>query len=160
MPEVFVGVGSNVDPEMNFRRAIREMDRRFGAVVRSEVLRTEAVGFDGDAFLNMVVSWQTDLDLESLVQALGEIEVLCGRSRNDKRFGPRTMDLDLLLYGDEIHDTPPLPRPEIMEYGFVLGPMAELSPGTRHPILGKTFHELWEEKRDGMPEMEAISMRW
>ena len=160
MPEVFVGVGSNVDPEMYFVRAIREMDRRFGLVRRSAVLRTEAVGFDGDAFLNMVVSWRTDLALDELMAALGEIEVLCGRSRNDMRFGPRTMDLDLLLYGDEIHDTPPLPRPEIMEYGFVLGPLAELSPMRQHPALGKSFQDLWQEKRDGMPVMEIVSMPW
>ena len=160
MPEVFVGVGSNVDPEMNFVRAIREMDARFGSVRRSRVLRTEAVGFDGDDFLNMVVSWRTDMALDDLMAALGEIEVLCGRSRNDTRFGPRTMDLDLLLYGDEIHDTPPLPRPEILEYGFVLGPLAELSPMRMHPILGKTFQDLWLEKRDDMPAMEAVSMPW
>lgn len=160
MPEVFVGVGSNVDPEMNFVRAIREMDARFGSVRRSRVLRTEAVGFDGDDFLNMVVSWRTDMALDDLMAALGEIEVLCGRSRNDTRFGPRTMDLDLLLYGDEIHDTPPLPRPEIVEYGFVLGPLAELSPMRKHPIVGKTFQELWLEKRDDMPAMETVSMPW
>lgn len=160
MPEVFVGVGSNVDPELNFVRAIREMDARFGSVRRSKVLRTEAVGFDGDAFLNMVVSWRTDMALDDLMAALGEIEVLCGRSRNDARFGPRTMDLDLLLYGDEIHDTPPLPRPEILEYGFVLGPLAELSPMRMHPILGKTFQDLWLEKRDDMPAMETVSMPW
>lgn len=160
MPEVFVGVGSNVDPELNFVRAIREMDARFGSVRRSKVLRTEAVGFDGDAFLNMVVSWRTDMALDDLMAALGEIEVLCGRSRNDARFGPRTMDLDLLLYGDEIHDMPPLPRPEILEYGFVLGPLAELSPMRMHPILGKTFQDLWLEKRDDMPAMEAVSMPW
>ena len=160
MPEVFVGVGSNVDPEGNFRKAVSELDHRFGEVLRSAVLRTEAVGFDGDAFLNMVVSWQTDMALESLMQVLGEVEVLCGRNRNDKRFGPRTMDLDLLLYGDEIHDSPPLPRPEIMEYGFVLGPLAELSPMRRHPILDKTYQELWSEKRDGMPPMESYSMPW
>ncbi|MCJ7556774.1 MAG: 2-amino-4-hydroxy-6-hydroxymethyldihydropteridine diphosphokinase [Gammaproteobacteria bacterium] len=160
MPEVFVGVGSNVEPEANFRKAISELNHRFGEVVRSAVLRTKAVGFDGDAFLNMVVSWQTDMALEPLMRVLGEVEVLCGRSRNDKRFGPRTMDLDLLLYGDEIHESPPLPRPEIMEYGFVLGPLAELSPMKRHPILDKTFHELWQEKRDGMPPMESVSMQW
>ncbi|MDH3400698.1 MAG: 2-amino-4-hydroxy-6-hydroxymethyldihydropteridine diphosphokinase [Chromatiales bacterium] len=160
MPEVFVGVGSNVDPEMNFVRAIREMDARFGSVRRSRVLRTEAVGFDGDDFLNMVVSWRTDMALDDVMAALGEIEVLCGRSRNDTRFGPRTMDLDLLLYGDEIHDTPPLPRPEIVEYGFVLGPLAELSPMRKHPIVGKTFQELWLEKRDDMPAMETVSMPW
>jgi 2-amino-4-hydroxy-6-hydroxymethyldihydropteridine diphosphokinase len=160
MPEVFVGVGSNVDPEANFRKAISELDRRFGEVARSAVLRTKAVGFDGDTFLNMVVSWQTDMALAPLMQVLGEVEVLCGRSRNDKRFGPRTMDLDLLLYGNEIHDSPPLPRPEIMEYGFVLGPLAELSPFRRHPILDKTFNELWEEMRDRMPPMESFSMRW
>ena len=160
MPEVFVGVGSNVDPEANFRKAISELDRRFGKVVRSAVLRTEAVGFDGDAFLNMVVSWQTDMALEPLMQVLGEVEVLCGRSRNDKRFGPRTMDLDLLLYGDEIHESPPLPRPEIMEYGFVLGPLTELSPMRRHPISHKTFQDLWREKRDRMPPMKSFSMQW
>jgi 2-amino-4-hydroxy-6-hydroxymethyldihydropteridine diphosphokinase len=160
MPEVFVGVGSNVEPERYFPMAIAELDRRFGRVRRSTVWRTEAVGFSGEPFLNMVAGWQTDLDLEALIQVLGEVEVMCGRRRDDKRFGPRTMDLDLLLYGDEIHDSPPLPRPEILEYGFVLGPLAELVPDKVHPVLRQSFGQLWAGKRAGMPAMQAVTMEW
>jgi 2-amino-4-hydroxy-6-hydroxymethyldihydropteridine diphosphokinase len=160
MPEVFVGVGSNVNPEHYFPMAVRELDRRFGPLRRSTVWRTQAVGFAGDSFLNMVLGWRTQLGLDALVRALGEVEQLCGRRRGDKRFGPRTMDLDLLLYGDEIHDSPPLPRPEILEYGFVLGPLAELVPDTLHPRLGESFGRLWEQKRATMPAMEAVTMEW
>ncbi|MCW8844364.1 MAG: 2-amino-4-hydroxy-6-hydroxymethyldihydropteridine diphosphokinase [Gammaproteobacteria bacterium] len=160
MPEVFVGMGSNVEPHTHFRLAMGELESRFGPVDRSSVWSTEAVGFTGDAFLNMVLGWQTDLELQQLMQALGEVEMLCGRRRGDKRFGPRTMDLDLLLYGDEIHQKPPLPRPEILEYGFVLGPLAELAPGKEHPTLKLTFGQLWDQRRQAMPAMTPVTMQW
>jgi 2-amino-4-hydroxy-6-hydroxymethyldihydropteridine diphosphokinase len=70
------------------------------------------------------------------------------------------MDLDLLLYGDEIHQKPPLPRPEILEYGFVLGPLAELAPGKKHPTLKLTFGQLWDQRRQAMPAMTPVTMQW
>lgn len=158
MPEVFVGMGSNVEPERYFPMALAELERRFGPIRRSTVLRTAAVGFDGDAFLNMVVGWETGLSVEALMAELAAVEVHCGRTRADQRFGPRTMDLDLLLYGNRVSEVPPLPRPEILEYDFVLGPLAELVPETPHPVLGLTFGRLWEERRGQISPMEAVSI--
>ncbi|MBU6421626.1 MAG: 2-amino-4-hydroxy-6-hydroxymethyldihydropteridine diphosphokinase, partial [Gammaproteobacteria bacterium] len=77
--------------------------------------------------------------------ALDDIERQCGRIRGGPRFAPRTLDLDLLLYGDLISATPVrLPRPEILKYAYVLKPLVDLAPERRHPLTGKSFAEHWQ----------------
>ena len=160
MPEVYVGVGSNVEPERHVREAIVELERRFGQLSLSTVYRTEPVGFVGDPFLNMVVGFRSSLGIARLLEVLHEIETQCGRKRSEQRFGPRSMDLDLLLYGDTVSEDPPLPRPEIMQYPFVLGPLSEIAGGRIHPGNSMTYAELWAEKRELYPAMAAVSMQW
>ncbi|NNF51282.1 MAG: 2-amino-4-hydroxy-6-hydroxymethyldihydropteridine diphosphokinase, partial [Gammaproteobacteria bacterium] len=98
MSEVFVGIGSNVEPELHVQRALDELGKTFGALVVSPIYRNAAVGFEGDDFLNLVVRFHTDLDVQVLVDVLHKVEVSCGRHRGEERWGPRTLDLDLLLY--------------------------------------------------------------
>lgn len=156
---VYVGAGSNIEPEHHLRAALRQMERRFGTVSKSSVYRTKAVGFDGDDFLNLVVSFRTPLPPADLVAELDRIEASVGRRRHGERFASRTLDLDLLMYADMVVDEPALrlPRDDIMRYGFVLGPLAELAPDLAHPTAGATMHELWERFDEGDQPIGRIS---
>jgi 2-amino-4-hydroxy-6-hydroxymethyldihydropteridine diphosphokinase len=145
---VYVSAGSNVDPAANLRRAIQALERRFGPLTSSSVYRSKAVGFDGDDFLNAVVGFQTRESAAQVAAALEQIHQAAGRVRGPDSFSPRTLDLDLLLYGQQVIDEPRLrirvPHGDVMRYGFVLGPLAEIAPGLRHPVTGQTMAELWE----------------
>lgn len=125
------------------RAAIEALREHFGAIALSPIYESRAVGFDGDAFLNCVAAFDTALPPAQVAAALHAIEADHGRRREGPRFGPRTLDLDLLLYGDEVSDNPVLPRPEILEYDFVLRPLADLAPAERHPRNGETYESLW-----------------
>ena len=143
MTEVFVGIGSNVEPERHVRLALQLMRARFGAMRLSPVYRNKAVGFEGDDFLNLVTAFDTGLGVEALGTALDEIERACGRQRGAARFSPRTLDLDLLLYGDRVDEALKLPRKEILEYAFVLKPLMELAGVHHHPETGMTYKKHW-----------------
>lgn len=144
MVRAYVGIGSNIEPRTHLPRALALLDGRFGPLTVSPVYACPAVGFDGPAFLNLVVGFDTDADPPALAQGLHCIEAHCGRDRG-VRSASRTMDLDLLLYGDMVSDTPGvrLPRADILRYAFTLRPLADIAPDARHPTDGRTYAELW-----------------
>lgn len=146
MTTVYLGLGSNVDPQTNLRLGIDELRRRFGELVISPTYRSAAVGFDGDDFLNLVVSVDSDADPVAIRDELEDIHRLAGRQRGEERFSSRTLDIDLLLAGDLVIDIPPirLPRTDVLEYAFVLKPLADIAPDVRHPETGQTFLEHWQ----------------
>ena len=144
MTGAFIGIGSNVEPEKHVAQAVKLLRERFGKLRLSPFYRNPAVGFEGDDFLNGVAAVETSLGVTELSQALDHIELECGRERGAARFAPRTLDLDLLLYGDLVSETPAkLPRKEILKYAFVLKPLAELAPERRHPLTGQTYAAHW-----------------
>ena len=143
MTRVYVGIGSNVEPEAHVLKAVDLMRARFGRITLSPVYRNKAVGFEGDDFLNAVAGFDTELPVPELKTALDNIEARCGRERGAARFAPRTLDLDLLIYGDRIDESLRLPRKEILKYSFVLKPLADIAGSERHPSEGKTYGELW-----------------
>lgn len=145
MPEVFISAGSNVDREASLRAGCRALAARYGPLRASPVYESPAFGFDGDPFYNLVLAWQTDEPAEALVASLREVEAACGRTRSTPRFSARTLDLDLLLYGDALlHDAGlNVPRDEIEQHPFVLKPLLDLLPDGRHPATGTTFASLW-----------------
>jgi 2-amino-4-hydroxy-6-hydroxymethyldihydropteridine diphosphokinase len=147
MNDVYVAAGSNVEPEKNLARACREIASTWGDVHFSRAYRNEAVGFEGPEFINMVLGFRTDDSLGAVLARLRDIEVLCGRPRNAPKWASRSMDLDVLLYGDRVEKTADytLPRPDLLKRPYMLGPMAEIAPGVKHPIAGRTIGELWQE---------------
>lgn len=143
MPEVFVGIGSNVEPERNLREALDELDRCFGRLTVSSVYRSRAFGFDGDDFLNMVVGFTSALPAAEIDRRLSAIEYAGGRVRGTSRYAPRTLDLDLLIYGGSVDPAQRLPRDEVGVRPFVLGPLAEIAPELVHPVGGYRIVDAW-----------------
>ena len=160
MPDVYVAAGSNIQPELNLRSAISALKRRLGDLRISKAYRNKAVGFEGPDFINMVIGFETELTLTEVLSVLQAVEGLCGRPRKAPKFEPRSMDLDLLLYGDMVCATHAitLPRPDLIKKAYMLGPLAELAPELVHPTLKQTVADLWKgfDQADHPMELVAI----
>lgn len=146
MPRVYLGLGSNVERERHIRAALQELENRYGLLLVSPVYESVAVGFDGENFYNLVVGLDTDESVSELAAALRAIEDANGRDRRGPRFSSRTLDIDILTYGNacgEI-DGVQLPRAEILKNAFVLRPLADIAPNDRHPETARPFAEHWE----------------
>jgi 2-amino-4-hydroxy-6-hydroxymethyldihydropteridine diphosphokinase len=161
MPRVFVGIGSNIDREASVRAGVAELGVCFGELRLSPVYENPAVGFEGDSFYNLVASFETDLPPAAVDGILHEIEQAAGRNRIRGSFAPRTLDLDLLLYGDLVirQGTLRIPRDDIERYAFVLRPLADIAAGMRHPVSGRTFGEMWAAFRGG-DELRRVELEW
>ena len=146
MPAVYVAIGSNVEPERNLTLATGELQREFPDVRFSPWYRNRAIGFEGADFINLVAGFTTALSLDEVIARLHAIEALCGRARDAPRWAPRSMDLDILLYGDLVRDEPrlKLPRPDLLKRAFMLGPLADIAPDLLHPLEKVTIGELWQ----------------
>ena len=162
MQKVFVGIGSNIDRERSIRAGVADLQQQYGDVQLSSVYESDAVGFDGDAFYNLVAAFDTEETIEQVVAKLARIEDQHGRVRNGERFAARTLDLDLLLYGDEIITTESyhVPRDEIPRYAFVLWPLAEMEPEGVHPQIGETYAALWEKFDNRNQALRPIPFEW
>jgi 2-amino-4-hydroxy-6-hydroxymethyldihydropteridine diphosphokinase len=146
VPAVYVAAGSNVEPERHLALATELIRGEFPDVRVSPWYRNRAVGFEGADFINLVVGFTTQLSIHEVLSRLHAIEIACGRPREAPRWAPRSMDLDVLLYGDLILDEPrvKLPRPDLLKRAFMLGPLAALEPGLMHPTEKVTIGELWQ----------------
>ena len=151
--EAFVGLGSNLgDREARLREALDALERdpEIELVSRSRLYETEPVGPPQGRYLNAAVRLRTRLTPRQLLTRLLAMEDAAGRRRGPERNAPRTLDLDLLLYGDRRIDEPDLvvPHPRLHERAFVLEPLCELAPERVHPGLGVTLAELAARVRD------------
>lgn len=162
MPRVYVSIGSNIERAASIRAGVQALRARYGAVLLSSVYDTEAVGFEGDDFYNLVAGFDTADDVHAVAAHLRDIEARCGRTRGSARFAPRTLDMDLLLYDDLVLDESELrlPRDEILKYAFVLGPLAEIAGGERHPVLGTRFAALWREFDGARQPLTPVEFEW
>lgn len=147
MAEVYVAAGSNVEPETHLARALDELEQAFGDLAVSPAYRNPAVGFEGADFINLVVGFRTAHSAAKVKQTLERIEALCGRPRGAPKWGPRTMDLDILMYDQVVSDAPGLllPRPDLLRRAFMLKPLADLAPRLLHPTQHRTIGELWAD---------------
>jgi 2-amino-4-hydroxy-6-hydroxymethyldihydropteridine diphosphokinase len=158
VPAVYVAAGSNVAPERNLARAVAELARVFPGARFSPWYRNRAVGFEGDDFINLVAGFDTVLPVREVLTQLQAIELWCGRPREAPRWAPRSMDLDVLLYGDLICDEPGLrlPRPDLLKRAYMLGPLAALAPQVVHPSAHLTIAELWGRFDRAAHPLEAV----
>jgi 2-amino-4-hydroxy-6-hydroxymethyldihydropteridine diphosphokinase len=157
---LLISVGSNIEKEKNTLAGLDALEHHFDSVSISTIYESESVGFDGNNFLNLVVAAQTSMDVAQVCQVLKEIEDKSGRIR-DKKFGNRTLDLDLLTFDDLICDTPVvLPRGEIEHNAFVLKPMAELVPNQIHPTTGRSYAQLWESYHNPQQRLWPAALTW
>lgn len=143
MTRVFIALGSNIDPERNLPEAVRRLAARCELLAVSPVYETAPVGkTDQPNFLNAAALIDTDRAAEVLkAQVLRAIEAELGRVRTEDKNAPRTIDLDIALYGDQVLDTGTLrvPDPDIRRHAHVAVPLADLAPGMRHPETGETL---------------------
>jgi 2-amino-4-hydroxy-6-hydroxymethyldihydropteridine diphosphokinase len=145
MADAYVAAGSNVRPRANLAEALRLLARDFPGLAASRAYSNPAVGFQGDDFINLVVRFPADLPTGTLLERLKSVELACGREPGAPKWGPRTLDLDLLLHGDVVGRVAgkELPHPDLLTRAWVLGPLAELDPGLVHPVTGERMDALW-----------------
>lgn len=162
MTAIYLSVGSNVERHKNITAALDALAELFGELRISSVYESESVGFDGSNFFNLVVGADTTLAIAELSEALKRIEDDNGRKRTGPKFSPRTLDIDILTYGDfvGVEQGIELPRAEITQNAFVLLPLAEIAPQILHPQLQQTYSHLWREYDQSSQTLWPINFNW
>lgn len=154
MTRAWLSLGSNLEPVANLKSALAELRAEFGELAVSTAWQTDAIGFEGPAFVNLAVALDTDWAAERLDRWLHALEDAHGRRRDVPRFSSRTLDIDIVLFGDQVIDGPghlKVPRDDL-KHAFVLGPLAEIAADVRPPGCAQTLGEMWREHPDlGIP---------
>lgn len=150
---VYIGLGSNLGDRLaHLRNAVNAVKHLGDSIAVSSLYESEPFGVGDDQqpmYLNMVLSIRTDLAPQHLLSELLKIELLNGRVRH-RRYESRTLDLDILMYGNEVMNNPELviPHPRMHERAFVMLPLAEIAPDSKHPIMGLTMSRISEGLAD------------
>lgn len=162
MTRVYLGVGSNIDREAHLCIGLDNLEAEFGLRGVSSVYESAALGFDGPAFYNLAVELEVDIALGPLARFLRQMEYRMGRPRDASRFSSRTLDLDILCFGDShgMVDGIALPRAEILENAYVLAPLAELAPAVILPGGEESFADLWQRLSGGMQSVQKVEFAW
>ena len=162
MPKGYISIGSNIDKDKNILASLHALEHQFGELTISSIYESDAVGFTGDSFYNLVVGFNSELSVKEVAIQLRQIELDNGRTRNSQKFSPRTLDLDLILYDDLIINDGRLqiPRDEIEHYAFVLEPLAEIAPSLKHPIIHISYAELWEKFDKTNLKQKRVTPAW
>jgi len=154
MNDVYLLLGSNLgDRNLFLQQAIQYIEKNISPVIKmSSVYETQSWGkTDLPDYLNQVIMLQTNVPPQTILEKILEIEILLGRRREEK-WGSRTIDIDILFYGERVIDEPGLqvPHPELYKRRFTLEPLNEIAPKFIHPILKKTIFQLINELTDDL----------
>ncbi len=162
MTKGYISIGSNINKDEHIPASLRALEQAFGELTVSSIYESEAVGFTGDVFYNLVVGFDSDLEVKAVAKQLRQIELDNGRTKDSRKFAARTLDLDLILYGDLIVNDGRLqiPRDEIEHYAFVLEPLAEIAPTLKHPISGLSYAELWDKFDKTELKQKRVTPSW
>lgn len=162
MARVYLSLGSNIDRQRHLTNALDALFQRFGSLMLSTVYESEAVGFDGDHFLNLVVGLDADIGVAELQYCIKSIEDENGRVRTGPKFSPRTLDIDILTYGDCVgeFDGVTLPRGEILKNAFVLLPLADIAGNEMHPEIQRQYQDLWNEYDKTKQPLWPVDFSW
>lgn len=167
MAQVFLSLGSNIDREHYIGCCLDQLAKAYGELQISSIYESEAVGFEGDRFYNLVVGLQTEQSLEQLFGFLRQTEHDNNRCRDAVKFSSRTLDIDILSYDDYIGrfrlqdgSGGVLPRGEITKNAFVLQPLAEIAPDRLHPLLGLSYQQLWSAYDKDSQSLWPVSFVW
>lgn len=162
MTAVFLGLGSNIERERYLTAGLDALQRLLGDLSLSSVYDGAAIGFDGQPFLNMVVAGDTAVPLDEFSRQLRAIEMAHGRSATTTRFSARQLDIDILTFGDAVgvHHGITLPREEILQNAFVLRPLAELAPQGMHPVVRRSYGQLWAEYDKQKQPLARVDFSW
>jgi len=162
MNRVYISLGSNRGKrEENLQRSIELLNEKAGKVVqRSSVYETEPWQMtDSTNFLNQVVLLETALNADTLMDTILGIESALGRIRIAERYEPRTIDIDILFFNNDVLETEKVtvPHPHLHQRRFVLNPLSELAPGFIHPVLQKSMEQLLQECGDSLEVSRLVS---
>jgi 2-amino-4-hydroxy-6-hydroxymethyldihydropteridine diphosphokinase len=158
--KIYLGIGSNIDPEKNIAEGLKSLEAFFSTLEISPIYLAPPFGFDGDDFYNLVVCANTEFSITEIVNLLRQIEFDHGRPEHAVKFSSRTLDIDLLLFGDYVGKISEykIPRSDIDKFDFVLRPLQDIAGCDIHPVSGKSFAELWQIMRKKSPsELKVIS---
>tara|TARA_B100000965_G_scaffold307570_1_gene266540 strand:+ start:159 stop:608 length:450 start_codon:yes stop_codon:yes gene_type:complete len=146
MHQVFISIGSNIDPFKNIDKVKILLNDLFECTF-SGLYETVAEGFEGDDFVNCVVGFKTDITPTKLNENLKDIEKNMGRTDRQKGMSNRIIDLDLILYGDLVLNNKnlSLPSDDIEKYSFILEPLVEIAGDIKHPVSKQSFKSLLME---------------
>jgi len=161
MAQVYISLGTNINRDFYLQQGLNALRTYFGELKLSSLFESEAIGFKGTPFYNLVVGINTNKSVQQVAAILREIEFANGRSQTSKKFSPRTLDLDLLLYDQLVLAQPvQIPRDEITKNAFVLWPLAEIAPQLKHPLLAKNYQQLWQAYDKSCQQLKKIPLTW
>lgn len=161
MSYLYISLGTSIDREHHVKHGLTELTKLFGALTLSSLYESKAVGFEGSNFYNMVVGAETNSTVEEISSCLRDIEFKYGREKEAKKFSPRTLDLDILLFDELVLNTPvQIPRDEITKNAFVLWPLAEIAENLKHPIINQSYGQLWNDFDKASQSIKQIPFSW
>ena len=165
MAQIYISLGSNIKREHFVKQGLLSLAKAFELpfkqLILSSLFESEAVGFNGATFYNMVIGINCSKSVDEVAEILRSIEFAHGRDHNAKKFSPRTLDLDLLLYDNLIIDLPAqLPRDEITKNAFVLWPLSQVAPELTHPIVKQSYRQLWQDYNKTTQVISIVENCW
>lgn len=165
MAQIYISLGSNIKREHYVKHGLLALasafELPFEQLTLSSLFESEAVGFDGATFYNMVIGINCLKTVDEVTKILRAIEFSHGREHNAKKYSPRTLDLDLLLYDNLIIELPAqLPRDEITKNAFVLWPLSQVAPELIHPIVKQNYRQLWQNYNNDEQKISIVENCW